>query len=152
MISDFLCIFPAKQSRMATKIKLEEKASICGFIQNVSPVKTSQTNSRYFNACVQVQRDTFSKVACFDVGKHSTLMEASNRRTPLKLTDVQIVPSRVDSSNTEMLINYRTKVEVCRELNFSYEKLTTDESAGEKKKSILDVQSTPEYNKVWFFV
>lgn len=137
---------------MAKKIKLEEKASICGFIQNVSPVKTSQTNSRYFNACVQVQRDTFSKVACFDVGKHSTLMEASNARTPLKLTDVQIVPSRVDSSNTEMLINYRTKVEVCRELNFSYKKLTTDESAGEKKKSILDVQSTPEYNKVWFLV
>jgi hypothetical protein len=62
-------------------------------------VKTSRTNSKYFNATVQIQRDTFSKVACFDVGKHSTLVEASNAKTPLKLNDVQIVPSRVDSTN-----------------------------------------------------
>lgn len=79
-------------------------------------------------------------------------MEASNARTPLKLTYVQIVPGRVDASKTGVFINYWTKVEVCRELALSYQKLTTDESAGEKKKSILDVQSTPEYNKVWFFV
>lgn len=108
---------------MAKKIKLEEKASICGFTQNVSPVKTSRTNSRYFNACVQVQRDTFSKVACFDVGKHSTLMEASNARTPLKLTDVQIVPSRVDASKTEVLINYRTKVEYMQGIEFLVSKI-----------------------------
>lgn len=115
---------------MAKKIKLEERASICDFIQNVSPVKTSWTNIRY--------------VACFDVGKHSTLMEASNARIPLKLTDVEIVPSRVDAFQSEVLIIYRTKVELCRELTFSYQKLTTDKSAGEKKKIILDAQSTPE--------
>lgn len=108
---------------MAKKIKLEEKASICGFTQNVSSVKTSRTNSIYFNACVQVQRDTFSKVACFDVGKHSTLMEASNARTPLKLTDVQIVPSRVDASKTEVLINYRTKVKYMQGIEFLVSKI-----------------------------
>jgi hypothetical protein len=101
------------------KIKLEEKASICGFIQNVSPVKISRTNSRYFNATVQVQRDTFSKVDCFDVERHSTLVEASNARTPLKLEDVQIVPSCIESFKTEVLMNYKTRVEVCRELYFT---------------------------------
>lgn len=91
----------------AKKIKLEEKTTVSGFIQHVSPVKTSRTNNRYFNATLQIQRDTFSKVACFDPSKHSMLVEASNARTSLKLNDVQIVPSKFDSSKSEVLVNYK---------------------------------------------
>lgn len=78
-------------------------------------------------------------------------MAASNARILLKLTDVQIVPSRVDASKTEVLINNKTKVDVYRGLTLCWN-LTKEESVGEKKKSILDVQSTPEYNKVFVFV
>lgn len=136
------------------KIKLEEKTSVCGFIQHVSPIKTSRTNNKYFNATVQVQRDTFKKVACFDVMKHSTLVEASQARTPLQLTDVQIVPSRLDSAKTEVLVNYKSRVEVSRQLSFSYQKSTEDDhdSAGEKFKTLKEVQNTPEFNKVFLFV
>lgn len=135
----------------AKKIKLEEKTTVSGFIQHVSPVKTSRTNNRYFNATLQIQRDTFSKVACFDPSKHSVLVEASNARTPLKLNDVQIVPSKFDSSKSEVLVNYKTEVEVCRELAFTYQRKEIDDTAGEKTRTIQEIQNIPEYNKVTLY-
>ena len=142
--------FPAKTSKMsAKKLKLEEeKNCVSGFIQHVSPMKTSRMNTLYFNATIQYQRDTFRKVACFDSSKHSTLMEASNARTPLKLTDVQIVPSKFDSSKSEVLVNHKTKIEVCRQLSFAYQQSTNDDGMGDKKKTVKEVENTPEYNKV----
>ena len=100
-------------------------------------------NTLYFNATIQYQRDTFRKVACFDSSKHSTLMEA----TILKLTDVQIVPSNFDSSKSEVLVNHKTKIEVCRQLSFAYQKSTNDDGMGDKKKTVKEVENTPEYNK-----
>ena len=72
-------------------------------------------------------------------------MEASNARTPLKLTGVQIVPSKFDSSKSEVLVNHKTKIEVCRQL--SYQKLTNDDGMVDKKKTVKEVENTPEYNK-----
>lgn len=131
------------------KIKIdEEKPSISGYIQNVSPIRTSRTNSRYFNAVVQTERNEFNRVACFDIGKHSVLVDASSTQTPLKLSDVQLVPSRLDASKSEVLLNHKTKVEVCRRLNFNFKKLPDEDKDGEKVKNLADVQATPEHNKV----
>lgn len=131
------------------KIKIEEeKPSISGYVQNVSPIRTSRTNSRYFNAIVQTERNEYNRMACFDVGKHSVLVDASTAHTPLKLSDIQLVPSRIDASKSEVLLNHKTKVEVCRTLNFNFKKSPDDDKDGEKVKSLTDVQATPEHNKV----
>lgn len=141
-----LCEPRTQRSEMssAKKIKLEEKTTVSGFIQHVSPVKTSRTNNRYFNATLQIQRGTFSKVARFDPSKHSMLVEASNARTPLKLNDVQIVPSKFDSSKSEVLVNYKTEVEVCRELAFTYQRKEIDDTAGKN----LNYSGNTEYSRV----
>lgn len=55
-----------------------------------------RTNFRYFNASVQLQQDTFSKIASFDVENR----KAGNARTILKFADVKIVPSHIDASKT----------------------------------------------------
>ncbi|XP_061163774.1 uncharacterized protein LOC133187078 [Saccostrea echinata] len=132
------------------KIKIEEeKTSVSGYVQNVSPIRTSRTNSRYFNAIFQTERNEFNRAACFDVAKHSVLMDASQAHTPLKLLDVQLVPSRIDASKSEVLLNHKTKIEVCRTLNFNFKQSPNDDDKdGEKVKSLAEVQATPEHNKV----
>jgi hypothetical protein len=104
----------------------EEKTCVSGFIHNISPIRTSRTNAKYFNAIVQTQRNEHNRVACFDIGKHSLLLEASQAQTPLKFSDVQLVPSRIDSAKMEVLLNNRSKIEVCRSLNFNFKKPEED--------------------------
>lgn len=131
------------------KLNLEEdKTTVSGFVQNVSPIRTSRTNSRYFNAVVQTKRNKFNRIACFDVSKHSVLTD--EHKPPLKLSDVQLVQSRIDSSKSEVLLNYKTKIEVCRTLDFNYKKSPDDEGkTGEKVKTLAEVQAIPEHNKVF---
>lgn len=78
------------------------------------------------------------------------LVEASNARTPLTL-NVQIVPSKFDSSKSEVLMNYKTREEVCRELAFTYQRKEMDDTAGEKTRTIQEIQNISEYHKVTIY-
>uniref|UniRef100_K1QWP4 Uncharacterized protein n=1 Tax=Magallana gigas TaxID=29159 RepID=K1QWP4_MAGGI len=68
------------------------------------------------------------------------------------LTPGQEIVYRLESysAKTEVLVNYKSRVEVSRQLSFSYQKSTEDDhdSAGEKFKTLKEVQNTPEFNKV----
>lgn len=106
------------------------------------------TNSRYFNASVQLQQDTCSKIASFDVGN----TKAGNARTILKFADVKIITSHIDASKTvdwfkiSLCISYMKKNSSSVQ-RFVFLSETTDaDSAGEK--SMLEMQSTHEYMKV----
>lgn len=79
------------------------------------------------------------------------LVEASNARTPLTLNDVQIVPSKFDSSKSEVLVNYKTREEVCRELALTYQRKEMDDIAGEKTRTIQEIQNISEYHKVTIY-
>ncbi len=79
-----------------TKAKMDQKPqtqqeddSISGYLHNVSPIKTSRKNNRYFNATLQVSRDEYHNTVVFATEKHDTLNTAATNKTPIKMKNAR---------------------------------------------------------------
>ena len=78
-------------SNMATSSKQPRTeddacAPLFGFIHNVSPIKISRKNVRYFEAKLQISPEHYHRVVSFSIEKHNTLLQASKTRQPVKIT------------------------------------------------------------------
>ncbi len=67
----------------------QEDDSISGYLHNVSPIKTSRKNNRYFNATLQVSRDEYHNTVVFATEKHDTLNTAATNKTPIKMKNAR---------------------------------------------------------------
>lgn len=74
-------------SSPAKKVRVEEKSdAICGYVHNVSPVKTaSRSGNNFFNAVFQINRDEFRNVVVFAAEKRTSFLQANKNKSPVKL-------------------------------------------------------------------
>ncbi|KAL0152506.1 hypothetical protein M9458_052229 [Cirrhinus mrigala] len=99
----------------AKKQKNEELVSVCGYIHSVSVVKTAAVRkNKYFNAVLQVSRETFHDVAVFSAEKRNLFLRAQNCRSSVKLSNVEVQPS------VDVLCGRATGVTVIPNLTFPY--------------------------------
>ncbi|KAK9979869.1 hypothetical protein ABG768_013277, partial [Culter alburnus] len=69
--------------------KNKESEEILGYFHSVSPMKTSKTNSRYFNAVVQTARQEYHDAVIFTPEKYNSIVAAERSKTPVKLKNAR---------------------------------------------------------------
>lgn len=71
------------------KIKLEKtEDNVTGYIHDVSPVKTSARNTKYFNASFQTNHNEFHHSVVFSPEKHTSFVQAATNNTPVKICNI----------------------------------------------------------------
>ena len=115
-----------------------------GFVQQISPVKQGN-RAAYFDGYIQTNTNHFKRFICFDKEKHEVLHLAAVNQSPLKLTEVREVPSRIDATKTDIIVNNRSKVEVGK-LDFMYTRKQEETNA---RLTVLEIQKVPEKNQVY---
>ncbi|KAL7863388.1 hypothetical protein SRHO_G00123720 [Serrasalmus rhombeus] len=76
---------PSKKARVDTPAPGE----LQGFVHNVSPVKISAKNNKYFNFVLQVSRDQYHRGVVFTADKHREFERAAQTCTPVRLRNVR---------------------------------------------------------------
>lgn len=69
------------------KVQFEERNdSICGYVHNVSCVKSSTRNrTKFFNALLQISREEYRHVVVFAGDKRTQFAQAEKSKSPVKL-------------------------------------------------------------------
>ena len=93
---------------------------ISGYLQEVSPIKTSRKNNLYFDGTIQIGRAEYQHFVCFDAAKQSSF--STTAMSPVKLTDIQLVPSQRQAYVTDVLTKSQSTMEVKKSLAFPYKK------------------------------
>ncbi len=85
----------------AKTFKSEEKnESLCGYVHNVSPLKTAvQTCNKYFNAVFQVNHDEFHNVIMFAAEKRASFVQSNKYQIP-------VILDRIKRTVSEYLFSY----------------------------------------------
>lgn len=131
---------------MKRKFDAEKDLSnnVKGYVQQVSPVKKGNTTT-FFDGYIQTDTNQYKRFVCFDKDKHDLLHLAASNKRPLKFTDVKEVPSRIDSTKTDILVNTRSKVEVAK-LDFMHSKKDKDDINA--RLTVQEIQKIPEKTQV----
>ncbi|XP_069129275.1 uncharacterized protein [Argopecten irradians] len=106
--------------------------NVVGYLHNVTPVKRSAKNNLYFNAYLQCH-DTTRRVVSFDAEKQDMMCKAAKATSPVKLTNVSIVPSKSTDEN-DIQMNKRSRLEILTEPPFKKRKTETPGTSDTKKK------------------
>ncbi|CAG2186462.1 unnamed protein product [Mytilus edulis] len=115
---------------------------ISGYLVEVSPIKTSQQNNKYFDGTINSNRKTFQH---FDVSKHSQFRSAGTQKSPVKLQRISQVPSKRDASQNDVLIKRTSSLNVLRSLDFSCKDQPKETS---QQCTLEKIQNLPEKSKV----
>lgn len=122
---------------MALKRKFEEH-NVTGYIHNVSPVKRSSNNNLYFNSTFQTPEE-MKRIVCFDAEKHPSFTNAEKLRSPIKLSNVSIVPSR-DGQGTDIQLNSKSKLTVLDSGSVSFKRRLFTDSTNVNLRKIRDIK------------
>jgi len=94
--------FPSKEkTKMATPAKLpktdtSEFFDVEGYVYTVTPTKLSvKTNASYFNFVLQTNRTTFTDVVSYTPENRGYLIQASEKKNPIKITNVKRALSKL---------------------------------------------------------
>lgn len=82
---------PSKRARTPSE---EESETLKGYLHNVSPVKLSKSNKRYFDASLQTGREEYRRVVCFAPEKRGACSQASGNKQAVKLVDCRKLISK----------------------------------------------------------
>lgn len=139
--------FPAKQSIMA-KRKLEDDNELSGFVHDLTPLKVSRTNAKYFNCILQTDTSEYKRVVCFDSVKRSLFENAEQTKSPVKLKDVKEVPSK-DNNSPDIMVNSKSDLQSIKatKLDFNHHPRSRQE-VKTAEICIKDVQTLPEKTMV----
>jgi len=108
---------------MAKRQSTDDAAtSITGFLEDVSPIKISKNNTRYFNAVLQ-HRDEFHKVVCFNGDQQPMFVNAVKMKSPVKLTNIQKVPSIQEAGKLDIKISRSSQLHIVESVPFKRRKL-----------------------------
>lgn len=102
-------------------------------------------NSLYFTALLQ-EADKNSRVVVFDVQKHNNFQCAARDRSPMKLSNVGLSPSKQHKNSNDVLVNSRSNVAVLRHLDFAFEERVTSICPVRTLREI--VEDVREYQRV----
>ncbi|CAC5391309.1 unnamed protein product [Mytilus coruscus] len=118
---------------------------ISGYLVEVSPIKTSQQNNKYFDGTINSNRKTFQHFVCFDVSKHCQFRSAGTQKSPVKLQRISQVPSKRDASQNDVLVKRTSSLNVLRSLDFSCKEQPKETS---EQCTLEKIQNLPEKSKV----
>ncbi|KAK7125512.1 hypothetical protein R3I93_021013 [Phoxinus phoxinus] len=125
----------------AKKFKSDYSESVCGYIHNVSALKTSlRTGYKFFNAEFQVNRDECHDVVVFAVEKRTAFVQANRNQSPVKLDRIA---RRVSKNGSEYDIHCGTctAISVVADLGYPFK------SPSLKLKTIAEVKTmAPKQN------
>ena len=76
------------------KFQEREHVTIDGYIHNVTDIKISSNNSKFFNFSLQTSRDSFHRGVVFAPEKNYDFKQAAANKTCLKLNHVSKILSK----------------------------------------------------------
>ena len=120
-----------------------------GYITDVTPVKISRNNNKYFNGKLQTEHKNYNFV-CFASEKVADYQTALRMNSPVKLSNIKFTPSVVDKETLNIQITKKSSMQVIRKLNFQKKlEIASDKSASKSEKqsvstliSDVDTKST----------
>ena len=125
--------------------KMEPKENeICGYLHEVSPIKTSVKNNLYFDGTIQTGRGEYQHFVCFDAAKQSSFSTTVTAMSPVKIKDIQLVPSQRQANVTDVMVKRQSTMEIKKALTFPYKKPKNLES----QVTIQECLEMPAYNNV----
>ncbi|MES9903983.1 MAG: hypothetical protein ABW168_15075 [Sedimenticola sp.] len=124
-----------------------EDNEVDGYLHEVSPIKMSRSNNRYFNAKIQTDRERYSELVCFDIGRHPVMKTAAEKLTPVKLQEIREVPSQKKGGSTDILVNHRSILTVTKHLKFQ---ARIPKPSDELEMEIKKIKNIAAFNKVSF--
>jgi len=130
---------PAKRARSSDA----ESEVVSGYLHNVSPVKVSRRNTRYFEASVQTGREEYRRVVCFSPEKRAACVQASENKQAVKLIECRKAISQSDAGGFDVLVSARSRVEAAVGLPFGHRELRSSE-----KKTVAEILSLGPRQKV----
>ena len=108
------------------KRSVEENKGISGYLQEISEIKTSKNNNRYFEGKIQTESKQLQRLVVFTPDKHENYRSAATLGRPVKLINAIMTPNR---SEIEVHVNRRTTMEINPEPLPFKRKLFTEEAA-----------------------
>lgn len=127
----------------AKKARVEEEPSeIMGYIHNVSPIKLSRNNNKYFNAVFQ-DHEKYSDLVCFVPEYNQILTEMQKAKSPVCLAKVDKSISTRKPGLYDLKVTSATRISVAsRQLDFRYEQ------PEDKVLTITEVKALQAFQKV----
>ncbi|CAC5416139.1 unnamed protein product [Mytilus coruscus] len=123
---------------------------IVGYLHDISPIKTSKNNTRYFNATLQ-NRDEFHRLVCFSPDKLSAFTNAEKIKSPLKLTNIAMVPSVTETGKIDIKVSRFSNLNIVEKLPFRRRKLDFDDNVSNPDELKISHQTVKDaVNSRWF--
>lgn len=126
----------------------EDKSILLGYLHNISEVKTSRNNNRYFDGKIQTKNE-LQRLVVFSPEKHEKFRSAATMGKPVKLTNAALTPNR---SQVEVHVNRRTEIEVYQEPMPFKRKLFTDSEEVDKNLNIEDFKEPYQTVSILSFI
>lgn len=121
-----------------------ENDELSGFVHDLTPIKVSKTNSKYFNCVLQTNTSEYTKLVCFDSVKRALFENAVQTKSPVKLKEVKQVPSRENSNSTDVLVNSRSDVQSIKASKLDFKFNPKSQELKTKEIRLKHVQTLPE--------
>ncbi len=134
----------ARTARSMLSTMSEQKSnssSINGFLHDVTKIKTSRNNTRYFNAVLQ-HKETFHRLVCFSPDKQTTFASAADMASPVKLTNIQRVPSLQEAGRIDIKFNKSSDLNMEETVPFKRRKLNFTEPAPQTLEELKTAHQT----------
>ncbi|KAL2076469.1 hypothetical protein ACEWY4_027933 [Coilia grayii] len=123
-----------KMARQSASMSVEE-GPITGDLHEVTPVKNSRQDVRYFDATtMQTGQGDYGRVLCFSPEKGAAFQRATVNKQSVKSIDAQKTTSSSNPGTFDVLVSSRSSAEATEQLPFPWRELRTTE-----KVLIVDV-------------
>lgn len=128
------------------KRKLEEDKLLAGYVHDLTPIKMSKSNAKYFNCTLQTDTSQYQRLVCFDAVKRSLFETAEQSKMPIELKEIKQLPSK-DTTGTDILVNSRSQLQCLKknEMKFHHHPKSQE---GQVVINLEDVKTLPERTMV----
>ncbi|XP_062597153.1 uncharacterized protein LOC134258618, partial [Saccostrea cucullata] len=134
---------PKKLAKLIVKSDETPAENIQGYVHEVSPLKTSKNNNKYFNAKFQ-DNESFLDMVCYRSDLLEQMKELEKNRTPVMLQKIGKAISLTKPGKFDVKILKDTRIAPCKKLDFRFENPPESEVT-----SIADIKDhVLEYAKV----
>ncbi|XP_052464063.1 uncharacterized protein LOC128021130 [Carassius gibelio] len=121
------------------------KVEIEGYLHDVSEILEGADHHKYFTALIQ-EAERNSRVVVFDLQRHDVFRSAEKDRTPVRLCNVDLSPSRQRSGEVDVIVSTASLLRCVRQLNFVFDESSHDVVNDVTVQHIL--QEGREYQRV----
>ncbi|XP_039509438.1 uncharacterized protein LOC120464152 isoform X2 [Pimephales promelas] len=101
------------------------KHEVEGYLHDVSDITEGANRRKYFTAVLQ-EAGRNSRVVVFDVQRHHVFVNAQKDRSPVRLCEVALSPSRQKKGEVDIIVNNSSLLTCVRRLEFAFDNSTGD--------------------------